>query len=749
MLAVVFAAACADFTEDSELPDSEVSRYITFENFNVETKVTNDNITDQVFAIWIFDADHKDKDTPLFHGRLQYDDTETVKRWRLHNGTSYVDVEWGTGKHVFLAHTYWTNPALMDLFYSNASGTFCLPQNLSFLNYDEYTKDILYASAQTAEVDYKPVKLEFKHLFPSLKFVVHNNTGVSKTITDFEVRKFKTVCIGTPTANFQGTFMNLAPLQAFSEKYYYRDPDTDTEVDENAGVSLAPNEARVMFGSPVIVFPQEWNANENDATYYTPKVSFKVDGVSNEFNFYSDLGGLMSWDAGKQYTYNIKLNPLEPTVTIDHVKDANGVLTHSAVKLNLEKNAAQLASIKDLIVRVSKGGVTYKEQTFATVSPNEIIVTEGDYFYLPQGDDYEISVVYKFGNNDHANEVKVSGVSSPAPTYSLTLDVSATSSSCTIDKAVVGISDDVLSEVPLTGSLVLKGYSSESKAIESAASEFVSKWTLSSTPSNGYYSVDVTGLLFDGAAPESVKYKPSGCTVSAEGGIKPMEPKVGDYYYMDGSFSTELDVDKTVAGVVFFVGDPTADDPILKRDYPGCTHGLVVGYQNFTNFNGALSAASDWTQLPIEEGYADTQGIYSPMGTGGTKLSPAWLKTGYSNTYVLRNSQPSANAIQVCDGFAHAKGSASEWYMPSIAEFDVMYKNLKAVNDALKAYYDHCLSISYATYYNYSFILEGYCWTVTEDAAGSNYAAVFKFDDGGFNSPNKATSYQIRPIFAF
>ena len=62
------------------------------------------------------------------------------------------------------------------------------------------------------------------------------------------------------------------------------------------------------------------------------------------------------------------------------------------------------------------------------------------------------------------------------------------------------------------------------------------------------------------------------CEIAVSSG----EPVAGDYYHSDGTYSAELDAAKKVIGVVFWVGDPTASDAALKREHPGCTHGLVV-----------------------------------------------------------------------------------------------------------------------------------------------------------------------------
>lgn len=71
----------------------------------------------------------------------------------------------------------------------------------------------------------------------------------------------------------------------------------------------------------------------------------------------------------------------------------------------------------------------------------------------------------------------------------------------------------------------------------------------------------------------------AGCTEknSADRTEEPVVPaEIGDFYYDDGTWSSELDGSKEVIGIVFYAGDPTAEDPALKADFPECTNGLVV-----------------------------------------------------------------------------------------------------------------------------------------------------------------------------
>lgn len=75
------------------------------------------------------------------------------------------------------------------------------------------------------------------------------------------------------------------------------------------------------------------------------------------------------------------------------------------------------------------------------------------------------------------------------------------------------------------------------------------------------------------------KYK----TYKVDGGYKEIEHNLqaGDFYLKDGTLLSEdtqlTDAQKAACvGIVCWVGDATATDPALKRDFPQCTHGLVV-----------------------------------------------------------------------------------------------------------------------------------------------------------------------------
>ena len=203
--------------------------------------------------------------------------------------------------------------------------------------------------------------------------------------------------------------------------------------------------------------------------------------------------------------------------------------------------------------------------------------------------------------------------------------------------------------------------------------------------------------------------------------------QVGDYYYADGTTGTEPK--SNVVGVVFYVGDPTKQDPTLKQHYPTCTHGVVVGLNQDAM---SVSAKEAWTPYFGEN---DVNGI--TFDNGWKRLEPAASEmTGYGNTNVLSYNDPSSEAYAYCSGFS-VPANASKWYIPTLAEFDVMYANKEIINNAIANVSGTILSGD-----NYA--------TTSQEQDDKSCVAKYKFSSGGFSYTSKTnTSNIIRPIFAF
>lgn len=159
----------------------------------------------------------------------------------------------------------------------------------------------------------------------------------------------------------------------------------------------------------------------------------------------------------------------------------------------------------------------------------------------------------------------------------------------------------------------------------------------------------------------------------------PEDLEIGDFYYADGTFSKEYNAQKELVGIVFWLGDPTQDDPTLKKEHPNCTHGLAISisgdygtpWQEFYKRYAQDKTLSEWIEANTE---------YIPIITDKTGEEPDYLnKTmGYNNTQALKafnaaqeNEGWPVNAITYIEEVNQslpAPKKSSGWYLPSAKE---------------------------------------------------------------------------------
>lgn len=175
-------------------------------------------------------------------------------------------------------------------------------------------------------------------------------------------------------------------------------------------------------------------------------------------------------------------------------------------------------------------------------------------------------------------------------------------------------------------------------------------------------------------------------------------PAVGDYFYSDGTWSTDLDENKTVVGVVYYVGDPTIHDKLLKSEHPNCTNGLVVSLQEFRDCfqpgnldYQAYYGSDNYNQYYIQDWISincpELQSIVSvglAMGDSGN------LMLGYNNTEAMmafndadENAEWPLIPIQKLVEFRETNplpSNTSGWYLPSSKELYLMTETSPEVN---------------------------------------------------------------------
>ena len=199
-------------------------------------------------------------------------------------------------------------------------------------------------------------------------------------------------------------------------------------------------------------------------------------------------------------------------------------------------------------------------------------------------------------------------------------------------------------------------------------------------------TVDASGTVTAVSAGNAVIKAAAGevegvCLVTVTAPVVPSaSANIGDYFYSDGTWSTELSPEKTVIGVVFYVGDITASDTLLASEHSGCTHGLVVSIAQASdipwqsNAAGYNSTVSAWIEQNAASKYATI--------LAGNNAANGEKPVGYNNTRAIEafNADPAnstwpVEAVQQIATFRTehpAPASTSDWYLPSAKELSLL-----------------------------------------------------------------------------
>jgi hypothetical protein len=240
------------------------------------------------------------------------------------------------------------------------------------------------------------------------------------------------------------------------------------------------------------------------------------------------------------------------------------------------------------------------------------------------------------------------------------------------------------------------------------------------------------------SVPSGVAQKTATCEITVTNSGAAL--KEGDYYYSDGTWSTELDASKTVVGVVAMLYDMSVSDVKLKSDYPACRHGMVVGLNQydvkFTMESGDPGAVSKFASA---NGYPAMDDLQSPHG--------------YGNTLAYKNHGGSPESLDALA--SHQKEysgieGASSWYIPSEYEMAQIAKSYALLNEKLKAISGVQPFEDFKTSWDGD-SRSGVYWTSTVRGSVSNqlfpYLLSMEQPDG--TARMVSHTYWIRPVFAF
>lgn len=234
--------------------------------------------------------------------------------------------------------------------------------------------------------------------------------------------------------------------------------------------------------------------------------------------------------------------------------------------------------------------------------------------------------------------------------------------------------------------------------------------------------------------------------------IDPNAPKVGDYYYSDGTWSTDYNEEKTVAGVIFAVkGDGTNS----------AIEGDVIA--NYSGVEGATDVKA-WVVA------ANDGGSYAFYGGSGTAILPENINSttgdilGYSNTnlWYAQNSSDYAAVAGAKNYAVSITGTTlnSGWYLPSVGQMlalvDVYAENNNyyqgeslAVKNSLQKLVDNSVAGVVTMSNTYYWTSTGGIGT-TGNKTVSAYRVGFHIESnygrGGLYTDGIANKSQIRPV---
>lgn len=185
--------------------------------------------------------------------------------------------------------------------------------------------------------------------------------------------------------------------------------------------------------------------------------------------------------------------------------------------------------------------------------------------------------------------------------------------------------------------------------------------------------------------------------------------EVGDFLLSDGSTLDKNDYASlpsslSVVGVVYYAGDPTAQDAALKNDFPACTNGLAIALNNansegarfgtitrgaamYTYYavlsetysyytNSQISSGDNTPSTTAYLGYNNTQlGVLGTAADDGTDSSILYAETC---SYMIENLNSYSAAVAAPTG-------TSGWFLPSWPELDLIRQNLSTIQTSLTA----------------------------------------------------------------
>lgn len=234
-------------------------------------------------------------------------------------------------------------------------------------------------------------------------------------------------------------------------------------------------------------------------------------------------------------------------------------------------------------------------------------------------------------------------------------------------------------------------------------------------------------------------------------------PKVGDIYYSDGTWSSQLNKKKTAIAIVFNVGT-TKNDSL---------YGYKNGYAMALKNSGSRLAWST-TQASLQSGRQD----YVSADTSITHPGYIADLDGLKETCdLLANTSATFPAVEsACNYPVVAPEMSSDWYLPSVGQWIKILVNLGGLSatphrySSSNAYWDYCSRTFVSTINNKLSIFADdadkfdnddiYYWTSTEYGSATAYEMHVNYEEDGIDIDSWIKTYgfsssRVRPVIAF
>jgi len=424
-----------------------------------------------------------------------------------------------------------------------------------------------------------------------------------------------------------------------------------------------------------------------------------IEGLSSSQN-------TLTLKKGQEYTFRSTVQPAEVDMTL--------------FRFRYQSNNTGVVNVPD----ISSGKVVANTIGSATVSVKVTDQGQYNYFY-PARNEYVRNV------NVTVEPYWVTGITLPStwdmkPGEEVTLQAEFSSDGGDDvppdDKTLTWTSDntDVVEVDPSTGKMTAK-----------AAGAAIIKATTS-----GSLSV-----------PNGTDHKSASCVVNVKEATA-ADPKVGDYYYSDGTWGNDATRDDII-GVIFSTEPAVGTDVMLRNQYPTCTNGLVLSTIEYAENMGYIYYQDTF----FKNNSYDLSDDSSVLGFTYTYYMKeyAHYKGDGLNYDTVHYAELFRNDVGVvAKHTAIVSSPASPWYVPSCAEMKLLYEVKSSVNASLAAINGNQISDVGYWMSNSVRLTKSFKYWDPDDAVLFNMGTNSLDHIGQFNSAAKCTAnYPVRVVLAF